>query len=216
MKIQVLGSESRNARTIDFLEQRGCEVRAREDLPALEEVHDWGAAYLISNGFGPIIREPLLGAYAGRIVNIHPAYLPYGRGIFPNFWCLLDNQPIGVTIHLIDAGIDTGAILARHKVPVGETDNLRSLHEKLLHAAEALFFEIWDDFVAGGIEPEPQEAKDHGAIYHSRAESERLLDLLPNLWETPIERVREMGREISSTQLFWSSYHRELELEDGL
>ena len=216
MKIQVLGSRARNARVIGFLEQRGCDVRQGEDLPAFEDVQAWGANYLISNGFGPIVREPLLSAYTGRIVNLHPAFLPYGRGIFPNFWCLLEDHPIGVTIHLIDAGIDSGAILARQRVPAGKTDNLRSLNETLLRATETLFFEIWDDFVAGRIEPKPQEALEAGGLYHSRTESERLLDLLPDLWQTPVESIREMGREISSMEAFWASYDREVETQNGL
>ena len=210
MKVQVLGGKARNARVIDFLELRGCNVRVGEEVSDLEEAQSWGANYLISNGFGPIIRGPFLSEFRGRIVNLHPAYLPYGRGIFPNFWCLLEDQPIGVTIHLIDSGIDTGAILARDRVAVGKTDNLRSLYEKLLHATETLFFEIWDDLVAGRIEPQPQETHDQAGLYHSRIESERFLDLLPNLWQTPVERVREMGREISSMGAFWSEYDREV------
>lgn len=212
MKVQILGGESRNARVAEFLAARGCEVRLREDLPSLDEMQKWGANYLISNGFAPIIREPLLSAFAGRILNLHPAYLPYGRGIFPNFWCLLEDQPIGVTLHLIDAGIDTGAILVRRKVPVVEGDTLRTLYAKLLDATEKLFFDTWDEFVAGRIAPEPQPKESSDGLYHSRSDSERLMDLLPNRWETPAGLVREIGREITSSQMFWSSYDHQVEV----
>jgi methionyl-tRNA formyltransferase len=45
------------------------------------------------------------------IFNLHISYLPYNRGAHPNFWSFYDNTPSGVTIHLIDEGIDTGPII---------------------------------------------------------------------------------------------------------
>jgi len=59
-----------------------------------------------------LIRPPLLGAYEGRMVNMHLGLSPYYRGTATNFYPLLNEEPefVGATIHLIDAGIDSGAI----------------------------------------------------------------------------------------------------------
>ena len=61
-----------------------------------------------------ILREPLLSAFDGRIVNIHLGLSPYYRGAGTNFWPLVNREPeyVGATIHYLDAGIDTGPILA--------------------------------------------------------------------------------------------------------
>ncbi|MEK6676218.1 MAG: formyl transferase [Planctomycetota bacterium] len=65
-----------------------------------------------------LIREPLLSRFAGRMVNMHLGLSPYYRGTATNFYPLLNEEPehVGATIHLIDPGIDSGAIY-RHARP---------------------------------------------------------------------------------------------------
>ena len=53
------------------------------------------------------------------IINIHPSYLPYYKGVQPVFWALLNNEKeIGVSIHKVDVGIDTGPIYEQYMLPV--------------------------------------------------------------------------------------------------
>ena len=61
-----------------------------------------------------ILREPLLSAFDGRIINIHLGLSPYYRGAGTNFWPLVNREPeyVGATIHYLDAGIDTGPIIS--------------------------------------------------------------------------------------------------------
>lgn len=209
MRVLILGPASRNARIIAFLAERGCETRCTETMPDAAAFDAWTPDYLISNGFAPIIREQVLARFPARVVNIHPAYLPGGRGIFPNFWCFLRGSKVGVTIHLIDAGIDTGAILARKEVHFDAAETLATSYGRLLDEAEALFMATWDDFVAGGVAGTPQEEDDNP--YHSRTESERLIDLLPEAWNTPVGTVREMGLEIAASAAFWDVYSERTE-----
>ena len=172
-------------------------------MPELEELNAWPTDFIISNGFAPIIREPFISAYRSRIINIHPAYLPGGRGIYPNFWCFLDGTPTGVTIHLIDAEIDTGDVIARKKIEFDDLATLGTSYGELFKEAERLFMEVWDDFVFGKVAPQRQEDAEFGNRYHSRIDSEKLIDLLPAAWDTSITTVRNMGRQIRSSQAFW-------------
>lgn len=66
-----------------------------------------------------LIKPPLLGRFRGRMINLHLGLSPYYRGTATNFYPLLNLEPqyVGATIHLIDAGIDSGPIL-RHARPV--------------------------------------------------------------------------------------------------
>ncbi len=50
------------------------------------------------------------------IINLHISFLPWNRGAHPNFWSFYDDTPKGVTIHLIDEGIDTGAIIYQKEI----------------------------------------------------------------------------------------------------
>ena len=87
-------------------------------------------------GYMKIVGPTLLGAYEGRIVNIHPAYLPEFPGAhgIEDAWNA-DVTESGVTIHWVDSGVDTGKIIQQVRVPRLETDTLESF-EKRIHTAE--------------------------------------------------------------------------------
>ena len=91
-------------------------------------------------GYMRIIGPTLLNAYAHKIINIHPALLPKfpGRhGIEDAFAAGVTET--GVTIHYIDAGIDTGQIIAQRVVPVAPDDTLASLATRI-HDCEHQFY----------------------------------------------------------------------------
>ena len=97
---------------------------------------------------------------AGRIgaFNLHPGYLPYNRGLYPNAWAIADGTPAGVTLHLMDAGFDTGAIVARQRVEILPTDTAESLYHRLEAEALTLFRSTWPSVRAGTFRAQPQEA----------------------------------------------------------
>ncbi|MEM9666371.1 MAG: formyltransferase family protein, partial [Bacteroidota bacterium] len=67
--------------------------------------------------FGYLFEPALISCFPRGLVNLHPGLLPYNRGAYPNVWSLVDQTPAGVTLHQIDAGIDTGPVLAQHPGP---------------------------------------------------------------------------------------------------
>ena len=84
-----------------------------------------------------ILREPLLSAFAGRIINIHLGLSPYYRGAGTNFWPLVNREPeyVGATIHYLDAGIDTGPILAHARPAIARGDGPHDIGNKTIVAA---------------------------------------------------------------------------------
>lgn len=87
-------------------------------------------------GFMCILSPDFVKRYAGRIVNIHPALLPD----FPGAHAIRDSfaakvKETGVTVHFVDAGIDTGPIILQRKIPVDPKETLKSLEAKI-HAVE--------------------------------------------------------------------------------
>lgn len=99
-------------------------------------LQDAGVDLVVCAGFMRILKEPILSAFAGRIVNIHPSLLP----AFPGRSAIADALAAGVpetgcTVHLVDAGIDTGPVLAQSRVPVLPDDTEESLASRI-HAAE--------------------------------------------------------------------------------
>ncbi len=92
--------------------------------------------YIILAGFMRILSADFVVRYEGRIINIHPAYLP----AFPGGHAIRDAfeakaRETGVTVHFVDAGVDTGPVIFQKKVPVLPDDTLESL-ETRIHALE--------------------------------------------------------------------------------
>jgi methionyl-tRNA formyltransferase len=109
----------------------------------------------ISVFFGYILRPAFFELFPRGCVNLHTSCLPYNRGMHPNVWSIVDGTPAGVTLHVVDAGVDTGAILAQDAVEVEPIDTGRSLYRKLEDAALALLAREWPALVAGTLVPRP-------------------------------------------------------------
>ena len=75
------------------------------------------------------------------IVNLHPSLLPYGRGKYGYFWSIINSEPFGASLHLVDEGIDTGQILVQKEVFVAPTDTGEDLYQKGVDACISLFDE---------------------------------------------------------------------------
>jgi len=206
MRILILGPESRNKSIKSFLVSKGHDVLVTEDEISVGFLKENEIDFLISSGYAPIVKPPVILAYPKRIINLHISYLPYGKGIYPNFWSFFENTPKGVSIHFIDAGIDTGSILFQKQIDISKDDTLFSTHKKLMTNLEDLFFEHWDDIINGNYKALDQSAIDVDVTYHNRIDSERWLDLLPARWDTPVRHVEDMGAEFALANRFWEAY----------
>lgn len=91
---------------------------------------------IVLAGFMRVLKGDFLRAFEGRIVNIHPSLLPSFPGL--EAWKqALDHgvKVTGCTVHYVDAGVDSGAIVGQQTVPVLDNDTAESLHQRI-HAAE--------------------------------------------------------------------------------
>ena len=73
-------------------------------------------SYGVSALFGHILPQNLIGKFTGGILNLHPSLLPIGRGSNPISWSIIDKQPQGITLHLIDQKLDTGDVIFQKKL----------------------------------------------------------------------------------------------------
>jgi formyltetrahydrofolate-dependent phosphoribosylglycinamide formyltransferase len=108
---------------------------------------DW----VVSAGFMRLFGPAVLTAYRHRIINTHPALLP----AFPGAHAVRDALAYGVkvtgcSVHLVDAGVDTGPVLAQAAVPVEPADDESSLHERIKSVERELFVDTVAALVAHG------------------------------------------------------------------
>jgi phosphoribosylglycinamide formyltransferase-1 len=107
---------------------------------------------VVSAGFMKILGPQFLSRYLGRIVNTHPALLP----AFPGAHAVPETLDYGVkvtgcTVHLVDAGMDTGPILAQEVVPVLDDDDETALHERIKAVERRLLAQVIADVATRGV-----------------------------------------------------------------
>jgi len=140
--------------------------------------------FIISYGYRYIIKKSILDLFPLSAINLHISYLPWNRGADPNVWSFVDNTPKGVTIHLLDAGVDTGGILVQERVNfIYEYETLSSSYNKLQIAIQELFKKNWYQLKNGEIRP--IKAVEKGS-YHAKQDIDKISKKLCQGWDTPI------------------------------
>lgn len=102
----------------------------------VRELQNAGVQLVVLAGFMRVLKAPLLEAFNGRLINIHPSLLPAFPGL--EAWTQALNYGVkvtGCTVHFVDAGVDSGPIIGQRTVPVMDGDTPQSLHQRI-HAAE--------------------------------------------------------------------------------
>jgi methionyl-tRNA formyltransferase len=138
-KILFLGYNQSQTKLIDALVANNCSVdHTEEKFEAIK-----GYDCVVSYGYRHILKQNMIDGLDCPIFNLHISYLPYNRGAHPNFWSFYDNTPSGVTIHLIDSGVDTGQIVKQKYVNFQETDDtFVKTYSALTENIENLFLEF--------------------------------------------------------------------------
>lgn len=130
---------------------------------------------IIVVAYGQILRPEVLEIPARGVVNVHPSLLPRWRGASPIPAAILaGDTETGVTIMLMDAGMDSGPVLSQTRALIRNDDTTASLSERLSDVGAVLLAETLPRWLAGKIEPMPQDdsqsticpllRKDDGAI----------------------------------------------------
>jgi len=184
MNIVLLGPK--RPEMIDFLKSYGDRVENTEelltpDLSILQEID-----FLISYGYRHILKGDLLKKFPATAINFHISFLPWNRGADPNLWSFLEDTPNGVTIHYLDAGIDSGDILAQQLVSYQPDDTLRTTYERLSRTIERLFREVWCHIREGR---QPSFPQPEGGSSHRVRDRARYEHLLVKGWDTPVAKL---------------------------
>lgn len=147
----------------------GSQLRKSSVLESIRNLNpDIGLSIL----FDYILKPEFICLFKKGIVNLHPAFLPYNRGQYPNVWSIVEGTPSGVTLHYINEGIDTGDIIAQKEVLVEPVDTGETLYRKLERASLDLFQETWQ-LIKSGIETRITQS-DLACTYHRACDVEKI------------------------------------------
>lgn len=148
-------------------------VSEKQLMTQLEVGYDLGVL-----AWWPHVLEPrVLDMTRLGFVNTHPSLLPHHRGKHPSFWALMEQASFGVTMHEVDAGIDTGSILAQSSVDYNWCDTGGTLHIKAQDAMVALFKANYPALRAGALVAVEQDLGEGSFHLASELESAKRIDL---------------------------------------
>ncbi len=195
-RVRVLFLGPSSSPLVRGLRSRGESVTATTDPLSLGQVKEHRCDAIVSYGYRHIVTPAVLAACPGRAINLHIALLPYNRGVSPNLWSFIDDTPKGVTIHYMDEGVDTGAILAQRSVRFDdETATLAETYAVLQREIQALFWEHWPAFREGRAPRIPQPA---GGTRHRTSDLQSVFPRLPAGWDTSIGWIAAHRDELRS------------------
>jgi phosphoribosylglycinamide formyltransferase 1 len=130
----------------------GAVDRAAWDAALADAVAAHDPDLVVSAGFMKVLGPAFLARFGGRTVNTHPALLP----AFPGAHAVSDALAYGVrvtgcTVHLVDAGVDTGPILAQEAIPVLDGDDEAALHERIKVVERRLLVDVLAAMATRGV-----------------------------------------------------------------
>ncbi len=115
--------------------------------------YDW----LLNLWGGYIFRSDIL-SLADNSLNIHPSFLPYGRGRDPVVWAIYNEDPAGVSLHKITEGVDEGPIFYQEEVSYEFPIKGSELYEIIEKRCWEIFHEKWPKIKKGELEPFKQDS----------------------------------------------------------
>lgn len=160
--------------TVDNFNGKQCETLLRSIGP---DIIVLGCSRIIREN---IVNIPKIGAF-----NAHPGLLPKYRGVYTMRWAIHNGDKIGVTVHFVDKGVDTGPILMQSTVNIEENDNIGSLVKKFERLSGELMAEVLLRMREGQTITQIPQSKAEGKQYYRmsgklRRETDRKLKRLTN------------------------------------
>lgn len=129
-----------------------------KDSDAVKQVANFAPDIIVVAAFGHILPPEILALPKYGCINVHPSLLPKYRGSSPIASAILQGEEVtGVTIILLDKGLDSGPILSQRSVSISTDDTAGSLASKLAQVGAELLMETLPLWLEGKIKPQPQD-----------------------------------------------------------
>ena len=128
----------------DPLIMRGSAFRNPKNLIALKAQ---SLDYIIGIHFPYIVPETVLSIPKFGVLNLHPAYLPFNRGWHTPSWAILEETPVGATLHFMNSEIDKGDIVLQRQLDISPGDTANSLYQRIKLLEFEVFKKAWPHII---------------------------------------------------------------------
>ena len=142
--------------------------------------------------YGKLLPEYVINYPKYGCINVHGSLLPKYRGAAPMQWCLIDGEKeTGITTMYMDKGLDTGDMLLKESIPIGDDDNFGTVHDKLAVVGARLLCETIDKIADNTIVRIPQgDAQTHYAQMITR-------EITKINWSNTAEKIFNLVRGLT-------------------
>ena len=173
-----------------------------KDETFVEELRAWKADLQIVVAFRMlpevVWNMPRLGTF-----NLHASLLPQYRGAAPINWAVINgDKETGITTFFLKHEIDTGEVIQQVRVPIGDTDNVGIVHDKLMMLGGRLVTETVDAILAGTVESIPQEKMVQ--VGELRLAPKIFKDTCRIDWNQSVKRIYDFIRGLSPYPAAWT------------
>jgi methionyl-tRNA formyltransferase len=156
---------------------------------AVAHLAAWQPDMIVVAAFGQILRPEVFDLPPYGTLNVHASLLPRWRGAAPIQHAIrAGDAQTGVTIMLVDAGMDTGPTLSQRAIPIRPEETGASLHDRLAELGAELLIETLPGYLAGDIKPRPQP-EEGVTLAPSLSKQDGEID-----WTLPAEEIDRMVR----------------------
>ena len=171
---------------------------------ALKQLAAFEADLFIVTAYGQILPQTALDIPTHGALNIHGSLLPRHRGAAPIQWAILEGDAeTGITLMRMDAGLDTGGMIATAKTPITKTDTAETLHDRLAEMGAALLTQSLSGILDGTLTPVPQD--DSQSTYARKIiKQDGQID-----WTQPAKKIHRQWRAFTP----WPGIYTELPTE---
>jgi methionyl-tRNA formyltransferase len=173
--------------------ERGIPVEDVAGLPA-EGVNDRvlavDADWLISANSTVVLRSDVLARFPGRALNLHPGLLPEYAGLHVHQWAIRNGEDeFGATVHLLEAAVDAGDVVAERRFPIAPEDTGLSLFTRCMRAGTELLVGVLETVLRGGELARTPQDLSRRRLYRHRDALDGRID-----WSLPARSVVDFVR----------------------
>lgn len=178
------------------------EIAGFGESEALKELRLLACDYLLSIHFPHIFPRSVLSIPNIGTLNLHPALLPFNRGWHTPSWAILDKTPVGVTLHWVDEGIDSGDLALQYRVEIRPDDTADKLYKRLLQTELELLNDAIPLLKDGRL---PRTAQEGQGTFHRKRDlhSVQRLDLSRSM---PLGAAIDLLRSLTTSDASEAAY----------
>jgi methionyl-tRNA formyltransferase len=197
------GSKLTPTRVADVARRLGLsltETETTRDVGFLERLRTIAPDATVVVAYGELLSSDVLRVARFGSLNLHFSLLPRWRGASPVQHAILAGDPVtGVTVMLMDEGLDTGPVLARRAIPIRSDDDAGSLGERLAETGAHMVIDVIHGFAMGEVvTPLPQEGESTPSFAPKLGPADRVVD-----WRQPadaiVRRIRAFAPDPGAT-----------------